>query len=221
MRERVLQIAAHMLEASADDLDLEGGVVSVRGTPSAQKTLAEVAHLAYMTPKELPQGVPPGLEIASRFTTDGPTWSNAAHICTFESDRRTGLVTPFLRYIVSEDCGALISPPTWSGPDRREWCGHQRVLPRTCPTTRQQPDQPRPSSTAASRRHDGPALGAMPTPAASAPPQWVSTVGEGGLGRRQLGGYPTATLPAPWRGPGRLLVALRLQTWGVQLRRLP
>jgi outer membrane protein assembly factor BamB len=41
------------------------------------------------------------------------------------------------------------------------------------------------------------------------------------LGRRQLGGYPTATLPAPWRGTGRILVALRLQTWGVQLRRLP
>ncbi len=54
MRERVFQIAAHMLEASPDDLDMDGGVVSVRGTPSAQKTLAEVAHLAYMTPKQLP-----------------------------------------------------------------------------------------------------------------------------------------------------------------------
>ena len=114
MRERVFQIAAHMLEASADDLDMEGGVVSVRGTPAAQKTLAEVAHLAYMTPKELPAGVPPGLEIASRFTTDGPTWSNAAHICTCEVDPRTGLVT-LLRYIVSEDCGALINPNVVEG----------------------------------------------------------------------------------------------------------
>jgi outer membrane protein assembly factor BamB len=41
------------------------------------------------------------------------------------------------------------------------------------------------------------------------------------LGRRRLGGYPTATLPAPWRGPGELLVAVRLWTWGAQLRRLP
>ena len=114
MRERVFQIAAHMLEASADDLDMEGGVVSVRGTPSAQKTLAEVAHLAYMTPKALPEGVPPGLEIASRFTTDGPTWSNAAHICTCEVDPITGLVT-LLRYIVSEDCGALINPNVVEG----------------------------------------------------------------------------------------------------------
>ena len=65
-------------------------------------------------PEAAPAGVPPGLEIASRFTTDGPTWSNAAHICTCEVDPRTGLVT-LLRYIVSEDCGALINPNVVEG----------------------------------------------------------------------------------------------------------
>jgi carbon-monoxide dehydrogenase large subunit len=90
-------------------------VVSVRGTPSAQKTLAEIANLAYMRPQELPEGVPPGLDIASRFTTGGgPTWSNAAHVCTCEVDPRTGIVT-LLRYIVSEDCGALINPNVVEG----------------------------------------------------------------------------------------------------------
>ena len=114
MRERVLTVAAHMLEASSDDLDLADGVVSVRGTPSAQKTLAEVAQLAYMRPQELPVDVPPGLELASRFTTQGPTWSNAAHVCTCEVDPTTGKVT-LLRYIVSEDCGALINPNVVEG----------------------------------------------------------------------------------------------------------
>jgi carbon-monoxide dehydrogenase large subunit len=114
MRERVLTVAAHMLEASADDLDLTDGVVSVRGTPTASKTLAEVASLAYLKPHELPDGVPPGLEIASRFTTQGPTWSNAAHVCTCEVDPATGKVT-LLRYIVSEDCGALINPNVVEG----------------------------------------------------------------------------------------------------------
>ncbi|HXY95260.1 MAG TPA: xanthine dehydrogenase family protein molybdopterin-binding subunit [Acidimicrobiia bacterium] len=114
MRERIVQIAAHMLEASADDLDVEDGVVSVRGTPAARKTLAEIAELAYLRPRELPDGVPPGLEIASRFTTEGPTWSNAAHVCTCEVDPHTGLVT-LLRYIVSEDCGALINPSVVEG----------------------------------------------------------------------------------------------------------
>jgi aerobic carbon-monoxide dehydrogenase large subunit len=114
MRERVVEIAAHVLEASPDDLDVEGGVVSVRGTPSAQRSLAELAQLAYLRPKELPPGVPPGLEIASRFTTDGPTWSNAAHVCTCEVDPETGIVT-LLRYIVSEDCGAMINPNVVEG----------------------------------------------------------------------------------------------------------
>jgi outer membrane protein assembly factor BamB len=41
------------------------------------------------------------------------------------------------------------------------------------------------------------------------------------LGRRELGGFPASTVRAPWRGPGRLLVAVRLLRWGVQLRRLP
>ncbi len=37
----------------------------------------------------------------------------------------------------------------------------------------------------------------------------------------RLGGYPVALLRAPWRGPPRLLVALRATAWAVELRRLP
>ena len=84
-------------------------IVSVRGTPSATRSLAEIAQLAYLRPRELPDGTPPGLEIATRFTTVGPTFSNAAHICTCEVDPQHGLVT-LLRYVVSEDCGVVINP---------------------------------------------------------------------------------------------------------------
>jgi len=41
------------------------------------------------------------------------------------------------------------------------------------------------------------------------------------LGPRKLGGYPVSTLQAPWKGPDRLLIGLRMLTLGVQLRRLP
>ncbi len=114
MRARVLEIAAHSMEAAVDDLDIEHGVVSVRGTPSATRTLAEIAQLAHLRPRELPDGTPPGLEIATRFTTIGPTFSNAAHICTCEVDPNTGLVT-LLRYVVSEDCGVVINPMVVEG----------------------------------------------------------------------------------------------------------
>jgi carbon-monoxide dehydrogenase large subunit len=114
MRARVLRIAAHTMEAAAEDLDIADGVISVRGTPAANTTLAAVAQLAYLNPRQLPEGVPPGLEVATRFTTTGPTWSNAAHICTCEVDRRTGVVT-LLRYVVSEDCGTIINPMVVEG----------------------------------------------------------------------------------------------------------
>jgi aerobic carbon-monoxide dehydrogenase large subunit len=114
MRARVLEIAAHAMEAAIDDLDIEHGIISVRGTPSATRSFAEIAQLAYMRPRELPDGVPPGLEIATRFTTVGPTFSNAAHICTCEVDPNTGLVT-LLRYVVSEDCGVVINPMVVEG----------------------------------------------------------------------------------------------------------
>jgi outer membrane protein assembly factor BamB len=41
------------------------------------------------------------------------------------------------------------------------------------------------------------------------------------MGPRHLGGYPASTIHAPGRDPNRLLVALRMLSWKVQLRRLP
>ena len=37
----------------------------------------------------------------------------------------------------------------------------------------------------------------------------------------RLGGYPVALLRAPWRGPARLLTALRSDAWRVDLRTIP
>ena len=50
MRAKVLQIGAHLLEASVEDVQLVHGVVSVRGVPGAEVPLASVAAVAYLTP---------------------------------------------------------------------------------------------------------------------------------------------------------------------------
>jgi outer membrane protein assembly factor BamB len=42
-----------------------------------------------------------------------------------------------------------------------------------------------------------------------------------GIAPERLGGLPVATVRAPGPGPARVLLALRLRDWGVQLRRLP
>jgi carbon-monoxide dehydrogenase large subunit len=115
LRERILAIAAHQLEAAVDDLELADSRVSVRGTPSIGLALAEVAALAYFKPEALPAGVPPGLEASARYAADTRfIWVNATHVCTCEVDVATGHVE-LLRYIVGEDCGPMINPNVVEG----------------------------------------------------------------------------------------------------------
>jgi carbon-monoxide dehydrogenase large subunit len=115
LRDRITAIAAHRLEASPEDIVLEGSRAFVQGTPSLAVTLAEIAEVAYFKPHELPEGVPAGLEASARYTARRPMiWANATHVCTCEVDIRSGKVT-LLRYIVSEDCGPMINPNVVEG----------------------------------------------------------------------------------------------------------
>src|SRR5207248_429704 len=115
LRERIAAIASHKLEAAVEDIDLAGSRATVRGTPSAGLSFAEVAALAYFEPASLPPGVPAGLEATARYTPEvGSIWVNATHACTCEVDVSTGEVK-LLRYIVGEDCGPMINPSVVEG----------------------------------------------------------------------------------------------------------
>lgn len=115
LRERIVAIAAHKLEASVEDIELADSRATVRGTPSIGISLAELARVAYFDPYSLPPGVPAGLEASARYTADTRfIWVNATHLCTCEVDVATGHVK-LLRYIVSEDCGPMINPNVVEG----------------------------------------------------------------------------------------------------------
>jgi carbon-monoxide dehydrogenase large subunit len=115
VRDKVLAIAAHQMEADPADLTIQAGRVSVRGTPTRALTLQEVATLAYRQAHQLPADLEPGLEATARFKPGSfPTWSNATHLCVVEIDPATCLAK-ILRYIVSEDCGAMINPSIVEG----------------------------------------------------------------------------------------------------------
>jgi len=109
VRTKAFTIAAHLLEASPEDLTIERGVISVAGSPQATVTLAQVAATAYLNPASLPDGIEPGLEVMSRYKAPAGMYSNACHACTVEVDAVTGATT-ILRYVVSEDCGVMINP---------------------------------------------------------------------------------------------------------------
>jgi carbon-monoxide dehydrogenase large subunit len=115
LRERMVAIAAHRLEAAAGDIELSGGRAHVRGTPDIGLSFAEIASISYFQPEQLPAGVPAGLEASGRYRARSPMiWANATHVCTCEVDVVTGEVT-LLRYIVSEDCGPMINPDVVEG----------------------------------------------------------------------------------------------------------
>ena len=115
LRERIVAIAAHKLEADPGDIELADSRATVRGTPAIGLTLAEIAAIAYSDPWSMPPGAPPGLEASGRHQAPAPMiWANATHVCTCEVDPATGAVS-LLRYVVSEDCGPMINPNVVEG----------------------------------------------------------------------------------------------------------
>ncbi len=114
IKEMVLRIAAHLLEASEADLEIVDGVVAVRGTPARALTVADVARAAWFAPSSLPDGMRPGLETTYDFKVPEAAWSQSTHCCFVEVDVETGAIT-IPRYLVVEDCGELINPAVVDG----------------------------------------------------------------------------------------------------------
>ncbi|MFT4027471.1 MAG: xanthine dehydrogenase family protein molybdopterin-binding subunit [Novosphingobium sp.] len=112
--DKVKELAAHLLNASADAVRLEDGVISVDGAPEMTRSLAEIAAIAYGEPHRLPPGMEPGLEAQFRYPPPPVTFASAAHACVVEVDIHTGFVT-ILRWIGSEDCGVVINPGVVEG----------------------------------------------------------------------------------------------------------
>ena len=115
LREKVVKIAAHLLEAAPADIEVVHGTASVAGSPTRGLSLAEIAHVAYRQSDRLGRDVVADLEASHRYQPPGVfTFSNACHICVCEVDVETGLVE-LQRYIVSEDCGPMINPTVVEG----------------------------------------------------------------------------------------------------------
>ena len=71
-------IAAELLEASAEDIELADGRARVRGT-DVEVAVGELARVAYHQSHRLPEGLSPGLAATGRYDPSG-TFSNACHV---------------------------------------------------------------------------------------------------------------------------------------------
>jgi aerobic carbon-monoxide dehydrogenase large subunit len=105
---KLRRIAAHVLEAAEEDIELRNGFAAVRGSPDAAVGVPELARLAYQAAHRLPPGESPGLQHSSAFDPPG-TFSNATHGALVDVDPGTGRVR-VQRYVVVEDCGVIINP---------------------------------------------------------------------------------------------------------------
>jgi aerobic carbon-monoxide dehydrogenase large subunit len=114
LRDKVKLVAAHLLNANADDVSIEGGVVRVAGASEMTKSLREIAEIAYGEPDRMPPGIEMGLEAQYRYNPPPMTFTSAAHACIVEVDRETGFVD-IRRWVCSEDCGVMINPAVVEG----------------------------------------------------------------------------------------------------------
>jgi len=104
---KVKKIAAHVLEASEDDIVIEGGAVKVAGTDK-QMLWHEVGLSAY-TAHNLPDGMEPGLKETAFFDPVNFSFPSGAFICEVEVDPETG-VTEIVQFVAADDFGTIINP---------------------------------------------------------------------------------------------------------------
>jgi carbon-monoxide dehydrogenase large subunit len=101
------QLAAHLLEASAQDVVFNDGAFGVPGT-DLRIDLFQLAKAA-RDPAKLPAGMEPGLDTTHHRVPPAQTFPNGCHIVEVEIDAGTGQVS-IERYTIVDDFGRTINP---------------------------------------------------------------------------------------------------------------
>lgn len=110
--DKAKNIAAHLLEASAVDLEFAEGKFVVSGT-DREMTLKDVVKASFQ-PARLPPGIEPGLYETHTFVPGDDTYPNGSHVCEVEIDPDTGTVE-IVGYWVVDDVGTMINPTIVKG----------------------------------------------------------------------------------------------------------
>jgi 2-furoyl-CoA dehydrogenase large subunit len=130
LKEKVFQLAAHVLNADPRELSVENGIVRVPGSATKKLTFAELGRIAYNNQHLIPDGMEAGLQATHYYTfphakpniVPGPdrlvraqfTFSAGAHAAIVEVDKATGKVE-VLRYLIVGDNGTVINPDVVNG----------------------------------------------------------------------------------------------------------
>jgi len=111
VKDATLRVAAAMLQAAPDALDLVDGEIVDKKTGQSRMPLAELARIVYFRGDTLPPDLPRELMQTRHFITkEYPfAFTNGVQACWLEVDVETGVVE-LLKLWCVEDCGRIINP---------------------------------------------------------------------------------------------------------------
>ncbi|MBV9249821.1 MAG: xanthine dehydrogenase family protein molybdopterin-binding subunit [Acetobacteraceae bacterium] len=102
------KIAAHLMEASVEDIEFKDGKFSVTGTDRS-KTLTEISLAAYVPHNYPIEEIEPGLDETAFYDPKNFTFPAGCHVCEVEVDAETG-VPEVVNFVAVDDVGRVINP---------------------------------------------------------------------------------------------------------------
>ncbi|GAA5198739.1 molybdopterin-dependent oxidoreductase [Arthrobacter gyeryongensis] len=105
--EKAKVVAAHMMEASEEDIEFTDGKFSVKGTDQST-ALGEIAFAAFSA-HNLPDGFEPNLDSDATFDPQNFSFPHGTHLAAMEVDTETGQVT-IRKYVCVDDVGVVVNP---------------------------------------------------------------------------------------------------------------
>ncbi|MGD9987360.1 xanthine dehydrogenase family protein molybdopterin-binding subunit [Pseudonocardia sp.] len=101
------KLAAHLLEASEDDIEFNAGQFTVRGTDKG-KAIQELAFAAFMA-HDYPEDMEPSLDADAVYDPENFSFPHGTHLAAMEVDTDTGKVS-LRRYVCVDDVGNVVNP---------------------------------------------------------------------------------------------------------------
>jgi 2-furoyl-CoA dehydrogenase large subunit len=130
LRDKVLKLAGHVLNADPAQLTIENSTVQLPGSATKKVTFAELGRIAYNNQHLIPDDMEAGLQATFYYTFPHAkpniipgadrrvraqfTFSAGAHAAVVEVDKATGKVE-VLRYVIVGDNGTVINPDVVNG----------------------------------------------------------------------------------------------------------
>ena len=115
VRDKLLKIAAHVMEANATDLTIDDGKVFVKGSPDRSMTVSEIAYITYFDRFRRPDEDEVEPTLTSTRHYDPPAaYANGSHAVIIELDPQLGTLD-IKRIVAVEDCGNMINPKIVDG----------------------------------------------------------------------------------------------------------